>query len=73
VRDALTGMRRFDQFQESLGIAPNILTDRINRLLTPELFPDEVVYAAFGTLSAASHSGQRSRGRAARPVAAREV
>ena len=33
VRDALAGMRRFDEFQESLGIARNILTDRLNRLV----------------------------------------
>jgi DNA-binding HxlR family transcriptional regulator len=33
VRDALAGMRRFEQFQESLGIARNILTDRLNRLV----------------------------------------
>jgi DNA-binding HxlR family transcriptional regulator len=33
VRDALAGTRRFDQFQESLGIARNILTDRLNRLV----------------------------------------
>jgi DNA-binding HxlR family transcriptional regulator len=33
VRDALHGLRRFDEFQESLGIAPNILTDRLNGLV----------------------------------------
>ena len=33
VRDAFLGLRRFDQFQESLGIARNILTDRLNRLV----------------------------------------
>ncbi len=33
VRDALLGLRRFDQFQESLGIARNVLTDRLNRLV----------------------------------------
>jgi DNA-binding HxlR family transcriptional regulator len=27
------GLRRFDQFQESLGIARNVLTDRLNRLV----------------------------------------
>jgi DNA-binding HxlR family transcriptional regulator len=33
VRDALLGLRRFEQFQESLGIARNVLTDRLNRLV----------------------------------------
>jgi DNA-binding HxlR family transcriptional regulator len=33
VRDAFHGLRRFDQFQESLGIARNVLADRLNRLV----------------------------------------
>jgi DNA-binding HxlR family transcriptional regulator len=33
VRDAILGRRRFDEFQESLGIARNVLTDRLNRLV----------------------------------------
>ncbi len=33
VRDAFLGLRRFEQFQESLGIARNVLTDRLNRLV----------------------------------------
>ena len=33
LRDALQGLTRFDQFQESLGIAPNILTRRLNSLV----------------------------------------
>jgi DNA-binding HxlR family transcriptional regulator len=33
VRDAFLGLSRFDQFQESLGIARNVLTDRLNRLV----------------------------------------
>jgi DNA-binding HxlR family transcriptional regulator len=33
VRDALLGLRRFDEFQASLGIARNVLTDRLNRLV----------------------------------------
>jgi len=31
MRDALHGMTRFDQFRRSLGVAPNILTDRLSR------------------------------------------
>ena len=33
IRDAFLGLRRFDQFQESLGIARNVLTERLNRLV----------------------------------------
>lgn len=33
LRDALAGLTRFDQFQESLGIAPNMLTRRLTDLV----------------------------------------
>src|SRR6266487_4290874 len=33
LRDALGGLTRFDQFQRSLDIAPNMLTRRLNGLL----------------------------------------
>ena len=33
LRDASLGLTRFDQFQDSLGIAPNILTRRLNGLV----------------------------------------
>src|ERR1700750_2466194 len=33
LRDALHGLRRFDAFKKSLGIAPNILTRRLNGLV----------------------------------------
>ena len=33
LRDALHGMTRFDEFQRSLGIAPNMLTRRLNALV----------------------------------------
>jgi DNA-binding HxlR family transcriptional regulator len=33
LRDALHGYTRFDQFQRSLGIAPNMLTRRLNGLV----------------------------------------
>lgn len=33
VRDALLGLRRFDDFQQSLGVARNVLTDRLKRLV----------------------------------------
>lgn len=33
IRDALHGLTRFDEFQKSLGIAPNMLTRRLNALV----------------------------------------
>ena len=33
LRDAFHGLTRFDQFQENLGIAPNMLTRRLNSLV----------------------------------------
>jgi len=33
LRDALHGLTRFDQFRKSLGVAPNILTDRLAKLV----------------------------------------
>src|SRR3954454_24425854 len=33
IRDALHGLTRFDQFQQSLGIAPNMLARRLNALV----------------------------------------
>jgi DNA-binding HxlR family transcriptional regulator len=33
VRDAFLGLCRFDEFQENLRIARNVLTDRLNRLV----------------------------------------
>ena len=38
VREAFFGVRRYDQFQDSLGIAPNILTDRLNRFVENGIF-----------------------------------
>ena len=33
IRDAFVGVRRFDEFQQRLGIARNVLTDRLSRLV----------------------------------------
>ena len=33
LRDAFYGLRRFDEFQKSLGVAPNMLTRRLNALV----------------------------------------
>jgi DNA-binding HxlR family transcriptional regulator len=37
VRDAFYGVRRFEDFQHDLGIARNILTDRLKRLVDQEV------------------------------------
>src|SRR6266511_2879993 len=33
IRDVIHGLRRFDEFLDSLGIASNVLTERLNRLV----------------------------------------
>ena len=33
LRDAFRGVRRFDEIQHDLGIARNVLTDRLNKLV----------------------------------------
>jgi DNA-binding HxlR family transcriptional regulator len=33
IRDAFHGVRRFDDFQERLGVARNVLSDRLSRLV----------------------------------------
>jgi DNA-binding HxlR family transcriptional regulator len=38
LRDAFQGLTRFDEFQRSLGIAPNILTRRLKHLTAQGLF-----------------------------------
>lgn len=38
VRDALLGLSRFEQFLDSLGIARNVLADRLGRLVTAGVF-----------------------------------
>jgi DNA-binding HxlR family transcriptional regulator len=43
VRDAFLGRRRFDEFQESLRISRNVLTERLNRLVEEEIL-ERVLY-----------------------------
>jgi len=38
VRDAFFGLRRFDEFQDSLGIASNVLASRLDRLVGAGIF-----------------------------------
>ncbi|HVU77958.1 MAG TPA: helix-turn-helix domain-containing protein [Gaiellaceae bacterium] len=44
VRDLVLGLSRFDEFLESLGVASNVLTDRLNRL-TEEGIVERVRYS----------------------------
>jgi DNA-binding HxlR family transcriptional regulator len=44
IRDAFLGLKRFDDFQESLGIARNVLSDRLRRLVDEGIF-ERVPYA----------------------------
>src|SRR3954453_17362438 len=37
IRDAFLGLRRFDDFQRDLGVARNVLTDRLGRLVEEEI------------------------------------
>jgi DNA-binding HxlR family transcriptional regulator len=43
VRDAFLGRRRFDEFQESLGISRNVLAERLGRLVDEGIL-DRVLY-----------------------------
>src|SRR5277367_1724443 len=45
LRDAFQGLTRFDQFQKSLGIAPNMLTRRLSGLVESGLL-EKRQYAA---------------------------
>jgi DNA-binding HxlR family transcriptional regulator len=38
VRDAFLGRRRFEEFQQSLGVARNVLTERLRRLVDEGIF-----------------------------------
>lgn len=38
VRDTLLGLHRFEEFQNSLGVARNVLTDRLSRLVDAGVF-----------------------------------
>jgi DNA-binding HxlR family transcriptional regulator len=43
VRDAMKGARRFSDFHDSTGIAKNILTDRLNKLVENKIMAREEV------------------------------
>jgi DNA-binding HxlR family transcriptional regulator len=44
IRDVALGNHRFDQFLDSLGVASNVLTDRLNRLVAEGVL-DRVPYS----------------------------
>jgi DNA-binding HxlR family transcriptional regulator len=44
VRDVFLGLRRFDELQASLGVARNVLSDRLNRLVEEEIL-ERVAYS----------------------------
>ena len=64
VRDAFTGKRRFGEFEKSLGVAKNILTDRLKKLVADGVL--ELVPAADG--SAYREYALTERGRGLLPV-----
>lgn len=64
VRDALTGKKRFGEFQKSLGVAKNILTARLKKLVADRVM--ELVPASDG--SAFQEYALTRKGRALLPV-----
>jgi DNA-binding HxlR family transcriptional regulator len=44
VRDVFLGKRRFDELLDSLGVASNVLTDRLNRLVDEQIL-ERVAYS----------------------------
>ena len=42
IRDAFLGLSRFTEFQDSLGIAANVLDDRLSRLVAEGIFEREL-------------------------------
>src|SRR5262245_12174215 len=64
VRDALTGKKRFGEFQKSLGVAKNIITVRLKKLVADGVL--ELVPASDG--SAYQEYALTERGRGLLPV-----
>jgi DNA-binding HxlR family transcriptional regulator len=60
VRDALTGKKRFGDFQKSLGVAKNILTVRLKKLVADGVL--ELVPASDGSAYQEYALTQRGRG-----------
>ena len=60
VRDALRGMRRFSEFQKSLGVSKNILTQRLRTLVTQGIL--ELVPASDGSAYQEYRLTEKGRG-----------
>ena len=48
LRDIFRGVRRFSQLQENLGIAKNLLTSRLNKLVHVNILEKKVVFYTLG-------------------------
>jgi DNA-binding HxlR family transcriptional regulator len=64
LRDAFLGLRRFEEFQQSLGIAPNMLTRRLMKLVDAGLLERQ----QYGSHSRRFEYLLTERGRSFRPV-----
>ena len=64
LRDAFAGLTRFDEFQKSLGIAPNMLTRRLNALIDAGL----LLRRRYSTHPPRDEYVPTARGRDLRPV-----
>ncbi|MET0280094.1 MAG: helix-turn-helix domain-containing protein [Steroidobacteraceae bacterium] len=64
LRDAFLGLRRFDEFQDSLGIAPNMLSRRLAKLVSSGLLERR----QYGSHSRRFEYVLTQRGRDFRPV-----
>ena len=64
LRDAFLGLRRFDEFEASLGIAPNMLTRRLKKLVDAGLLERR----QYGSHSRRFEYLLTERGRSFRPV-----
>ena len=60
VRDALRGMRRFSEFQKSLGVSKNILTKRLRTLVTQGIL--ELIPASDGSAYQEYRLTEKGRG-----------
>ena len=64
VRDVMNGHRRFDQLQKALGVARNVLSARLQRLIEEDILERRAYQA---TRSATSTSSPRRASTSGRP------
>ena len=60
IRDAFLGKRRFDEFQESLGIARNVLSDRLGAWSRPASSSASATRSTPSATSTGSQTGAAS-------------